>query len=98
MVPIGQEAGWAPELTWTQRLDEKSSCLYQGSNLDRLVVQSTARHYTDWATPALLMHYNLQIQVFIYVYQSYTFVIGRRKDGKTNNDNSDTELRNPEGC
>jgi hypothetical protein len=23
-----------------------------GSNLDRLVVQSVARHYTDWATPA----------------------------------------------
>jgi hypothetical protein len=25
LVPIGQEAGWAPELVWTQRLEEKSS-------------------------------------------------------------------------
>jgi hypothetical protein len=24
-VPIGQEAGWAPEPAWTQRLEEKSS-------------------------------------------------------------------------
>jgi hypothetical protein len=24
----------------------------RGSNLDRLVIQSVARHYTDWATPA----------------------------------------------
>jgi hypothetical protein len=23
-VPVGQEAGWAPELVWTQRLHEKS--------------------------------------------------------------------------
>jgi hypothetical protein len=23
-VPIGQEAGWAPESVWTQRLEEKS--------------------------------------------------------------------------
>jgi hypothetical protein len=23
-VPIGQEAGWAPEPVWTQRIDEKS--------------------------------------------------------------------------
>jgi hypothetical protein len=30
----------------------KVSCLCGGSNLDRPVVQSVARHYTDWATPA----------------------------------------------
>jgi hypothetical protein len=51
-LPIGQEAGWAPEPVWTQRLEEKSSCLCRRSNLDRPVVQSVARHYTDWATPA----------------------------------------------
>jgi hypothetical protein len=33
-VPIVQEAGWAPELIWTQRLEEKSFRLCQGSNLD----------------------------------------------------------------
>jgi hypothetical protein len=32
----------------------KILCLCQGSNLDRPVVQSVARHYTDWATPAPL--------------------------------------------
>jgi hypothetical protein len=38
-VPIVQEAGWAPEPVWTQRLEEKSSCLWRGSNLDRPVVK-----------------------------------------------------------
>jgi hypothetical protein len=33
-VPIVQEARWAPEPVWTQRLEEKSSCLCRGSNLD----------------------------------------------------------------
>jgi hypothetical protein len=49
-VPTGQEAGWAPEPVWTRRLEEKSSCLCRGSNLDRQVVQPVARHYTDSAT------------------------------------------------
>jgi hypothetical protein len=49
-VPIVQEAGWAPEPVWTQRLEEKCFCIYRGSNLDRSVVQPVARHYTDWAT------------------------------------------------
>jgi hypothetical protein len=34
-VPIVQEAGWAPELAWTQRLEEKSFRLCRASNLDR---------------------------------------------------------------
>jgi hypothetical protein len=46
-VPIVQEAGWVPESVWTQRLEEKISCLCRGSNLDRPVVQSAASHYTD---------------------------------------------------
>jgi hypothetical protein len=49
-VSIVQEAGWAPEPVWTERLEEKSSCLCWRSNLDRPVVQSVARPYTDWAT------------------------------------------------
>jgi hypothetical protein len=51
-VPTGQEAGWVQEPVWTQRLDEKSSFLWRRSNLDRSVVQSVVRHYTDWATSA----------------------------------------------
>jgi hypothetical protein len=45
-----QEAEWAPEPVWTQRLEEKSFRLCRGSNLDRPVVQPVARHYTGWAT------------------------------------------------
>jgi hypothetical protein len=41
--PIGQEAGWAPEPVWTQRLEEKPSA----SVGDRTpVVQFVVRHYT----------------------------------------------------
>jgi hypothetical protein len=32
-------------------------CPCRGLNLDRPVVQSVARHYTDWATPAPNSHY-----------------------------------------
>jgi hypothetical protein len=46
-VPIEQEAGWALEPVWTQRLEKKSSCLCRGSNLERRVVQSVVIHYTD---------------------------------------------------
>jgi hypothetical protein len=46
-VPIGQEAGWAPESVWTQRLEEKSFCLCRGSNVNCLVVHSEFRHCTD---------------------------------------------------
>jgi hypothetical protein len=42
-----QEAGWAPEPVWTQRLQEKSFRLCWGPNLNRTVVQSVVRHYTD---------------------------------------------------
>jgi hypothetical protein len=46
-VPTGQEAGWAPEPVWSQSSEKISFCLCRGSNLDRPVVQSVARHYTD---------------------------------------------------
>jgi hypothetical protein len=46
-VPIVQEAGWAPEPVWTQRLEEKPFRLCRGPNLDRPVVQYVARLYTD---------------------------------------------------
>jgi hypothetical protein len=36
---LGQEAGWASELVWTQRLEEKFFFLYRGSNHYRPVVQ-----------------------------------------------------------
>jgi hypothetical protein len=51
-VPIGEEAGWAPEPVWTQRIEEQSFRLCRGSNLDRPVVQPVVRHYTAWTNPA----------------------------------------------
>jgi hypothetical protein len=48
-VPVGQEAGWAPEPVWTQRLEEESSASVGDWTP---VVQSVVSHYTDWATPA----------------------------------------------
>jgi hypothetical protein len=43
-VPTVQEAGWAPEPVWTQRVEEKPSA----SVGDRTPgVQSVVRHYTD---------------------------------------------------
>jgi hypothetical protein len=49
-VPIVQEAGWASEPVWTQRLEEKILFLCRGWNPDLPVVQSIVRHYTDWVT------------------------------------------------
>jgi hypothetical protein len=46
-VPIVQEAGWTPEPVWTQRIEEKPSYPCRETNLDRLVVQPVAIHYTD---------------------------------------------------
>jgi hypothetical protein len=54
-VPIVQEAGWASEPVWTQRLEEKSFHFCRGSNLDRPVVQLVARHYNNWAIPGPLI-------------------------------------------
>jgi hypothetical protein len=46
-VPIVQEAGWAPEPVWTQRLEEESFLLCWGSNDDRWIVQPVDRLCTD---------------------------------------------------
>jgi hypothetical protein len=45
-VPIVQEAGWAPEPVWTQRLEEKILLALLGIDPDRPVVQPVVRHYT----------------------------------------------------
>jgi hypothetical protein len=60
-VPVGQEAGWAPEPIWTQKLEEKSSA-FVGYRTP--VVQSVVRHYTDWATPSSLHFTITKINLF----------------------------------
>jgi hypothetical protein len=42
-LPIVQEAGWAPEPVWTQRLEEKS---FVPAGDRTPVVQPVVRHYT----------------------------------------------------
>jgi hypothetical protein len=60
-------SGKDPDTHWTGMLDgplsrsghtgyRKNLCLYRGLNPDRSVIQSVARHYTDWATPAPYGH------------------------------------------
>jgi hypothetical protein len=43
-IPIGQEAGWASELVWTQRLEDKS---FASAGHRTPVVESVVRYYTD---------------------------------------------------
>jgi len=43
-VPIGQEAGWAPEPVWTQRLEEKTFASARDLIMN---VQSVVSNYTD---------------------------------------------------
>jgi hypothetical protein len=45
-VHIVQEAGWAPEPVWAQRIQEKMLCPCRGSNSDLPEVQPVVRHYT----------------------------------------------------
>jgi hypothetical protein len=46
-VPIEQEAGWASEPVWTQRLEEKSFAPARDRTPNLPVVQSVVRHCTD---------------------------------------------------
>jgi hypothetical protein len=48
--PLYPWLGGPPEPVWTQRPEGKSFRLRRGSHLDRPVVQTVARHYSDWAT------------------------------------------------
>jgi hypothetical protein len=51
-VPIVQEAGWASELVWTYRLEEKT---FSSAGDRTSVLQSVVRYYNDWATPAFVI-------------------------------------------
>jgi hypothetical protein len=49
-LPNVQEAGWAPEPVWTQRLEEKILSPLPGIEPRSPGLQPVARHYTAWAT------------------------------------------------
>jgi hypothetical protein len=51
LVPIGQEAGQAPEPVWTMWKGQKSYP-YWDSNSNPLIVQPVASHHTDFTIPA----------------------------------------------
>jgi hypothetical protein len=81
-VPIVQEAGWAPEPVWTQRLEKKILCSCRGSNPDRPVVQPVVRHYTAWANPAPSLHQCWILKYFnaaTYFNLKYSYLFRRRK-------------------
>jgi hypothetical protein len=42
--PTGQKAGWALELVWTQKIEEKP---FASAGDRSPVIQSVVRHYTD---------------------------------------------------
>jgi hypothetical protein len=77
-VSIVQEAGWAPQPVWTQRLQEKSFRLCRWSNLDCTVVQPVARYYTDWATRLTYNQYinliHTVITLFLILLRTYCTV------------------------
>jgi hypothetical protein len=54
-VPIGQEAGWAPEPIWTTWRSE-NFCPHRDSNSDPSVVQPVPSRHTDCAIPALILY------------------------------------------
>lgn len=57
LLPLtGQEAGWAAELVWMAWRIE-SSCLYQESNSDLLVIEPVGSYYADCIT----LHQNVEV-------------------------------------
>jgi hypothetical protein len=71
LVPIGFEAGWAPEPTWTTWRGEKP-CTYQDSNSDPLAVRPVASCYTN-CTITCCIHLN----VIEHVYTIFVFYLKR---------------------
>jgi hypothetical protein len=62
-VPIVQEAEWAPQPVWMQRLEEKFSAPVR----DRTpIVQPVVRYYTDWATAAPFTIHTLIWTQYLY--------------------------------
>jgi hypothetical protein len=65
-IPTVQEAGWASKAGPDTEARGKILFPCRGSNLDRPVVQSVARHYTDWATPVPThTHTYMYIHIFL---------------------------------
>jgi hypothetical protein len=73
LVPIGFEAGWAPELTWTTWREK--SCTYQDSNSDPLAVQPIASSYIDCIITCCI-----HLNVIVLLYTNLVFYLKRKTD------------------
>jgi hypothetical protein len=74
LVPIGSEAGWNLEPTWTTWKGEKS-CLYEDSNSDPSAVQPVASCYTNCAITCYI-----HLNVIVLVYTNFVFYLKRKTD------------------
>jgi hypothetical protein len=79
-VPIVQEAGWAPEQVWTQRLEEEILCLCRGSNPGRPVTVLTEvrnlqkqRRFLLCSTPNCSFHSYIYVHLHILHTCIYTY-------------------------
>jgi hypothetical protein len=73
-VPIGHEAGWAPEPVWTQRIEEKILCPRRGSNPDRQVVQPVV-----YIIYAVIKKYRIYMYIYICIYKQIIFKLKRNR-------------------
>jgi hypothetical protein len=63
LVPIQQEAGWAPELVWTRCGEEKISQPLPG--LEPLIIQPESQRYTTELTRLLNRAQDLYVTAFL---------------------------------
>jgi hypothetical protein len=75
-VPIVQDAGWAPEQVWTQRLEEESFRFCQGLKLDLPVIQPVARHYLTEPSSSLNRLLELDYKVLFIIIIDLTALHG----------------------
>jgi hypothetical protein len=77
LVPIVEEAGWAPEAVWMQRLEEKILCLCQGSNPDHPAHSQTLYWQSYLARIITIIHTQIKQKKKVTTYIVCLFWEGR---------------------